>query len=60
MELSSAFDAGLSPALQLAAMESKADIKRANMRLRDMGCGVAGVLFGGRTGRTMYNIYSDV
>ena len=57
LELSSAFDAGLSPALQLAAMESKADIKRANMRLRDLGCGTAGVLFG-RAGN-IYNIYSD-
>jgi hypothetical protein len=59
MELSSAFDAGLSPALQLAAVESKADVKRANMRLRDLGCGTAGVLFGRRTGSNMYNIYSD-
>ena len=59
MELSSAFDAGLSPALQLAAVESKADVKRANMRLRDLGCGTAGVLFGNRTGSNVYNIYSD-
>ena len=56
-ELSSAFDAGLSPALQFAAIESKADVKRANMRLRDLGCGTAGVLFG-RAG-TIYTIYSD-
>jgi hypothetical protein len=57
MELSSAFDAGLTPALQLAAMESKSDVKRANMRLRDMGCGTAGVLFG--AAGNIYNIYSD-
>jgi hypothetical protein len=57
MELSSAFDAGLTPALQLAAMESKADVKRANMRLRDLGCGTAGVLFG--QAGNIYNIYSD-
>ena len=57
LELSSAFDAGLTPALQLAAMESKSDVKRANMRLRDMGCGTAGVLFG--AAGNIYNIYSD-
>ena len=57
MELSSAFDAGLTPALQLAAMESKSDVKRANMRLRDLGCGTAGVLFG--AAGNIYNIYSD-
>ena len=56
-ELSSAFDAGLTPELQMAAMEAKADIKRANMRLSDLSSGVAGVLFGGAGPH--YNIYSD-
>jgi len=58
LELSSAFDAGLTPALQMAAMESKADVKRANMRLSDMNSGIAGTIFGGA--RWPYNIYSDV
>ena len=56
-ELSSAFDAGLTPELQMAALEAKADIKRANMRLSDLSSGVAGVLFGGAGPH--YNIYSD-
>ena len=57
LELSSAFDAGITPALQQAASESKADIKRANMRLSDMSSGVAGTLFGGAG--WPYNIFSD-
>ena len=57
LELSSPFDAGITPALQQAAMESKADIKRANMRLSDMSSGVAGTLFGGAG--WPYNIFSD-
>tara|TARA_R110000751_G_scaffold210465_1_gene314197 strand:- start:397 stop:1137 length:741 start_codon:yes stop_codon:yes gene_type:complete len=57
IELSSAFDAGITPALQLAAMESKADIKRANMRLSDMSSGIAGSIFGGAG--WPYNIWSD-
>jgi hypothetical protein len=41
----------------MAALEAKADIKRANMRLSDLSSGVAGVLFGGAGPH--YNIYSD-
>ena len=57
IELSSAFDAGITPALQMAAAESKADIKRANMRLSDMSSGIAGSIFGGAG--WPYNIWSD-
>ena len=56
-ELSSAFDAPLTAEQQQAAMESKADIKRANQRLSDLSSGVAGLLFGGAGPH--YNIYSD-
>ena len=56
-ELSSAFDAALTQEMQIAAIESKADVKRANMRLSDMSSGVAGILFGGAGPH--YNIYSD-
>jgi len=56
-ELSSAFDAPLTAEQQQAAMESKADIKRANQRLTDMSSGVSGMLFGGAGPH--YNIYSD-
>ena len=56
-EIASAFDAPLTPDLQQAAMESKADIKRANVRLLDLSSGVAGLIFGGSGPH--YNIYSD-
>ena len=56
-ELSSAFDAGLTPELQVSANQAKSDIKRANMRLSDLSSGVSGVLFGGAGPH--YNIYSD-
>ena len=56
-ELASAFDSPLTADLQQAAMESKADIKRANQRLSDLSSGVAGLLFGGSGPH--YNIYSD-
>jgi len=56
-ELSSAFDAGLTPELQMSAIEAKSDVKRANMRLSDLSSGLAGVLFGGAGPH--YNIYSD-
>jgi len=56
-ELASAFDSPLTPDIQQAAMESKADVKRANERLMDLSSGVAGLLFGG--GGPHYNIYSD-
>lgn len=56
-EIASAFDAPLTPDLQQAAMESKADIKRANLRLLDLSSGVAGLIFGGAGPH--YNIYSD-
>ena len=56
-ELSSAFDAALTQEMQIAAIESKAGVKRANMRLSDMSSGVAGILFGGAGPH--YNIYSD-
>jgi len=56
-ELSSAFDAALTQEMQIAAIESKADVKRANMRLSDMSSGVAGILFGGAGPH--YNIFSD-
>jgi hypothetical protein len=56
-EIAAAFDAPLTPDLQQAAMESKADIKRANQRLSDLSSGVAGLLFGGAGPH--YNIYSD-
>ncbi len=56
-ELASAFDAGLTPELQLSALEAKSDVKRANMRLSDLSSGVAGILFGGAGPH--YNIYSD-
>jgi|TARA_R110002110_G_scaffold228883_1_gene444307 hypothetical protein len=56
-EISSAFDAGLTPDLQMAAIEAKSDVKRANMRLSDLSSGLAGVLFGGAGPH--YNIYSD-
>lgn len=56
-ELASAFDSPLTPDLQQAAIESKADIKRANQRLMDLSSGVAGILFGGAGPH--YNIYSD-
>jgi hypothetical protein len=56
-ELASAFDAGLTPELQMSAVEAKSDVKRANMRLSDLSSGLAGVLFGGRGPH--YNIYSD-
>ena len=56
-EIASAFDAPLTNDLQQAAMESKADIKRANQRLSDLSSGVAGLLFGGAGPH--YNIYSD-
>jgi len=56
-ELASAFDAPVTPDLQQAAMESKADIKRANLRLVDLSSGVAGLIFGGAGPH--YNIYSD-
>jgi hypothetical protein len=58
-EISSAFDAGLTPELQMSAIEAKSDVKRANMRLQDLSTGTAGVLFGRRTGSNVYNIYSD-
>jgi hypothetical protein len=56
-ELASAFDSPLTPDLQQAAAESKGDIKRANERLMDLSCGVAGLIFGGAGPH--YNIYSD-
>jgi len=56
-EIAAAFDAPLTPDLQQAAMESKADIKRANQRLSDLSSGVAGLFFGGSGPH--YNIYSD-
>ena len=56
-ELASAFDSPLTPDIQQAAMESKADVKRANERLMDLSSGVAGLIFGG--GGPHYNIYSD-
>ena len=56
-ELSSAFDAGLTPELQVSANQAKSDIKRANMRLSDLSSGVSGVLFGGAGPH--YNIFSD-
>jgi|TARA_R110001599_G_scaffold134722_1_gene312775 hypothetical protein len=56
-EISSAFDAGLTPDLQISANESKADVKRANMRLSDLSSGIPGVIFGGVGPH--YNIYSD-
>ncbi len=56
-ELASAFDAGLTPQLQMSAAEAKSDVKRANMRLSDLSSGVAGILFGGAGPH--YNIYSD-
>lgn len=56
-ELASAFDAGLTPELQMSALEAKSDVKRANMRLSDLSSGVAGILFGGAGPH--YNIYSD-
>ena len=56
-ELASAFDSPLTPDIQQAAMESEADVKRANERLMDLSSGVAGLIFGG--GGPHYNIYSD-
>ena len=56
-ELASAFDSPLTPDIQQAAMESKADVKRANERLMDLSSGVAGLIFGGAGPH--YNIYSD-
>lgn len=47
VELASAFDVEPSQTLMLAARESKANIKRANMRMIDLGCGDAVALFGG-------------
>jgi hypothetical protein len=56
-ELASAFDSPLTPDIQQAAAESKADVKRANERLMDLSSGVAGLIFGGAGPH--YNIYSD-
>ena len=56
-EISSAFDAGLTPELQMSANEAKAEVKRANMRLSDRSSGLPGVIFGGVGPH--YNIYSD-
>ena len=56
-ELASAFDSPLTIDIQQAAMESKADVKRANERLMDLSSGVAGLIFGGAGPH--YNIYSD-
>lgn len=46
-ELGPEFDAQLSPDLQQAAVDSKANIKRTNIRLVDLSCGDAALLFGG-------------
>lgn len=51
-ELAGAFDATVTPQLQEAAVESAAMVRRANERLTEMSCGLAGALFGGR--------YSDI
>ena len=57
MEIASAFDSALTPEMHIAATESKADVKRANIRLSDLSSGVPGILFGGAGPH--YNIYSD-
>ena len=54
-ELAAAFDAQVSPDLQQAAMESRANIKRANSRLIDLSTDAAAI-FGSALGTS--NIYT--
>lgn len=56
IEIASAFDATPSPAVIQAAIESKATIKRTNVRLDDLSLDRAALI--GRGG-PIYNIYSD-
>lgn len=57
VELATAFDAGVTPELMAAAVQSKANIKRANVRLADLSCGDAGQIFGASGPTNIYTGY---
>lgn len=54
VELATAFDAEVTAELKAAAVESKRNIKVANIRLADLSCGDAGDLFGGSGPSNIY------
>lgn len=54
-ELAPIFDGQLTPEMQQAAADSKADIKRANIRLVDLSFGDAGILFGSSGPSNIYS-----